>query len=288
MAHKLSMDGYIAERAIMRPLLISPQKGIVLANFLSTRFGKGVVVDVKKGAWFDDEPSPAREKSKPYVVKQGVAIVTICGTLVQRGGYMDAESGLVSHDWIRNTMIRAAEDEDVKSILLDIDSGGGEVEGNFELARLIRQINDEYKPVVAVANGAAYSGAYSLAVAAGQLFVTETGGVGSVGVIIQHFDVSANNEMMGIKVTNITFGERKDELSSDFPLSPEGLKMLKDEVTRIGKIFVSHVATMRGISEKTVKETEATLLFGENAVNIGFVDGIASLTEVLAEMIEAE
>lgn len=276
---KLRIDGYVAERIFNTPLLLEENKAKVIANYLEQRFmGDGITLDL------GERTTP--DNSEDFQIVEGVAIIPIIGTLVHRGGWMDAASGLLSYQVLRDQLISAAENPNVKSILLEIDSGGGEVQGNFELASLIRQINDEFKPVVAIANGSAFSGAFSLGVSAGEFFVTETGGVGSVGVIIQHVDVSKNNEMRGIKITNIVAGERKAELSPDFPLSKEGKDMLQKEVNRIGDMFVKLVADMRGISENSVRATEASLLFGMESVSIGFVDGIISFDSLLQSMID--
>lgn len=285
MPKNLKIDAYFYEKAFNTPLLIEAGKCRAIASYLERRFGAS-------------SPSPApskeaflnrrHEEDDHTQVFQNVAVIPILGTLVNRGGFMEAESGILSYRGIRAEILKAADNHKIDAIVLDIDSGGGEVEGNFDLARLIRQINDEVKPVIAIANGSAFSGAYSLGVAAGSFFVTETGGVGSVGVVIQHVDFSEANEMAGIKVTNITFGERKAELSEDFPLSPEAKEMLQNEANRIGEIFISHVAQMRGLTEDVVKNTEASLLFGMDAVNIGFVDGIISFDDLIQSLTTAE
>ncbi len=281
MSRRLALDGYIAERAFNRPLLIEAQKARIIANFLERRFSADYVdADLA----LDMDPVD-RKAAKPYQIVDGIAIVPIFGTLIHRGSFMSALSGVTSYVSLRNILSEAADDSDVNSILLDVDSGGGEVDGNFELANYIREINDDIKPVVAVANGSAFSGAYSLGVAAGKFFVTPTGGVGSVGVIIQHVDFSEQNKIAGIKVTNIVAGERKAELSSDFPLSDSARQMLQDEVNRIAEIFVDHVAEMRNINRDIVIDTQATLIFGEEAVKIGFVDGVVSYDEVLSELV---
>lgn len=284
---------YISQRAFNKPLLIEENKARTIAHYLESRFAMGGNNLPSKNAMEDDQIGPGGNmvfEERPVISGriEDVVVIPIVGTLVNRQGSMDAASGMISHRSIRNEIVAAANDKSVKSILLDIDSGGGEVEGNFDLGRLIRQINDEVKPVVAIANGDAYSGAFSIGVSAGKFFMTETGGVGSVGVIIQHVDFSEHNEAMGIKVTNIKFGEDKDVFSSDFPLSPEAKAVLQNEVNRTGEMFINHVAHMRSISTKSVINTQAALIFGQEGVNINFVDGISSFDDLLEDMISSE
>jgi signal peptide peptidase SppA len=274
----MMIDGYVAERAFNRPLLIEMGKAKVISSVLENRLFGNSTKDLSLQK-FENHNMDSRLN-----IVDGVAIIPITGTLLHRGNWISAESGTLTYTSLRTMIIDAANNPSVKSILLDIDSGGGEVDGNFELASLIREINDSTKPVVAVANGSAFSGAFSLGVAAGKFYVTPTGGVGSVGVIIQHIDFSKRNEIVGVKITNVVAGEKKAELSSDFPLSDSARQMLQDEVNRIADIFVDHVSEMRGIDRQIVLDQKAGLIFGEKSVRINFVDGIASFDDVLNEL----
>jgi signal peptide peptidase SppA len=279
---KLKLSSWLYQRAFNTPLLIEPGKARIIADYLERRFG---MIDAPS------MPMPMPEDDEDpmccYQIED-IGVIPIIGTLVHRAGAMDADSGLVSYQALREDLTAAANDPSVKVILLDIDSGGGEVEGNFDLANYIREINDTVKPVVAIANGSAYSGAYSLAAAAGNFYVTETGGVGSVGVIIQHVDYSKANEMEGITVTNIVAGDKKGMFSSDFPLSAEAKAELQADVNSTYDMFVSHVAKMRDISEDVVRGTQAGLLSGPDALIIGMVDGIISFDSLLGSIAKIE
>ena len=285
---RLDPFGHIASRVIDTPLLIEERKARIISDYLESRF----LIDTRNPPakmWDDDDGySSTPEKKSIARIYEGVCIIPIVGTLVHRGDYMSAMSGLVSYQTLRKELIEAANDASIKAILLDIDSGGGEAEGNFDLARLVREINDEHKPVIAISNGSAFSGAYSIGVAAGEFYVTETGGVGSVGVIMQHYDYSEMNKIRGIKVTNITAGERKDWFDPNSPLKPEAQEFLMREAKKTGDMFIAHVAVMRGLPENVVRDTQAGLIFGQDAVNIGFVDGVSTFDEILREMTETD
>lgn len=290
--NKLSLHGGIAQRLFNTPLLLESGKANVIYNALAGRFGlqereiTDALVEYRKpAALFDEDEDEAPQDKQPMEMVDSVAVVPIVGSLAHRFDWVAAESGLTTYETLRSTLAQLAADPKVKGILLDIDSPGGEVEGNFELAQLIRNINDTIKPVWAIANGMAFSGAYSLGVAAGLFAVTRTGGVGSVGVIMQHVDFSKQNEQRGITVTNITAGKRKADLSPDFPLTDIAKASMQGEIDRLYEIFVAHVAEMRGIDVQVVKSTEAGLIFGDAAVNIGFVDGVSNFDEVLENLL---
>ncbi|MCZ7176509.1 S49 family peptidase, partial [Salmonella enterica] len=72
-----------------------------------------------------------------YDVVEGVAVIPIQGTLVQKLGTLRPYSDMTGYDGIRACFLQALNDSDVKAICLDIDSPGGEVAGCFDLADVI-------------------------------------------------------------------------------------------------------------------------------------------------------
>jgi ClpP class serine protease len=137
--------------------------------------------------------------------------------------------------------------------------------------------------VWAVANDAAYSAAYAIAASAQRLFVTETGGVGSIGVIALHVDQSVKDAKDGYRFTAVTAGAHKNDYSPHEPLSDAAKTELQGEVDRLYAIFTEHVAAMRGLDLDAVRATEAGLFFGTNAVAQGLADGIQTLDATLSE-----
>jgi len=195
---------------------------------------------------------------------------------------MEAASGLTSYGEIAAMLDAALADPQVSGILLDIDSPGGEASGSFELARRVREVA-AIKPVWAVANDAAYSAAYAIAASAQRLFVTETGGVGSIGVIALHVDQSVKDAKDGYHYTAITAGAHKNDYSPHEPLSGAAKTELQGEVDRLYAIFTEHVAAMRGLDLDAVRATEAGLYFGTNAVTQGLADGVQTLDATLSQ-----
>ena len=212
----------------------------------------------------------------------GIAVIPIHGTLVKRVLGMEAASGLTSYGGIAQEIDAALADPQVQGILLDIDSPGGEASGSFELARQIRHAATQ-KPVWAVANDAAYSAAYALAASAQRLIVTETGGIGSIGVIALHIDQSAKDAQEGYRYTAVTAGAHKNDFSPHHPLSDEAKAELQAEVDRLYGLFVEHVTAMRSLNADAVRATEAGLYFGANAITAGLADAVSSFETALAD-----
>ncbi|HEC91338.1 MAG TPA: S49 family peptidase, partial [Alphaproteobacteria bacterium] len=236
-----------------------------------------------------DEPlaaltQPSSKGRASYALSDGgVAVIPVQGTLVQRSSGLDAESGLTSYARIGAQMRDAMADAQVRAILMEIDSPGGEVAGLFDLADAIYQARN-VKPVWAIANENAYSAAYAIASAAERLTLPRSAGVGSIGVVAMHMDQSAKDAKQGYVYTPVFAGAHKIDGSEHFPLSDEAKTSLQSEVDRLYGLFISTVARNRGIDPQTVRATEAGWLNPQEAVAGGFADGIATFTETISEL----
>ena len=267
---------YLASRLFGTPLLIHRPKLDVILSVVGQRIG---MADVPAMPMMD---LAAFQRPPLAASPEGIAVIPIHGSLVKRSLGMEAASGLTSYGEIAAMLDAALADPQVSGILLDIDSPGGEASGSFELARRVREVAAQ-KPVWAVANDAAYSAAYAIAASAQRLFVTETGGVGSIGVIALHVDQSVKDAKDGYHFTAITAGAHKNDYSPHEPLSDAAKTELQGEVDRLYAIFTEHVAAMRGLDLDAVRATEAGLFFGGNAVTQGLADGVQTLEDTLSQ-----
>ena len=263
---------HLAARLFGTPLLVHRAKLDVILAVLGER------LNLSAPAADLAIPVPRITPAQP----PGIAVIPIHGTLVKRVLGMEAASGLTSYGGIAQEIDAALADPQVQGILLDIDSPGGEASGSFELARQIRHAATQ-KPVWAVANDAAYSAAYALAASAQRLIVTETGGVGSIGVIALHIDQSAKDAQEGYRYTAVTAGAHKNDFSPHHPLSDEAKAELQAEVDRLYGLFVEHVTAMRSLNADAVRATEAGLYFGANAITAGLADAVSSFETALAD-----
>jgi ClpP class serine protease len=222
------------------------------------------------------------QPDKPYAItSSGIALVPVLGTLVQRGSWMDAMSGLTSYDNVASMMERALADPEVRAILLEIDSPGGEVAGIMDLTSRI-QAAAKRKPTWSVASESAYSAAYWIAASAEFAYVAMTGGVGSIGAVMLHVDQSKRDSAMGYSYTYIASGSKKAAGNPHEPISDGMLSWAQAEVDRTGRLFASGVAIQRGLAVEDVLALEGGLLTPPEALDAGYVDGINTLIEVVA------
>lgn len=262
----------IASRVFDTPLLMSRTKMETILGVLIPRF---------QGGSLPVNQTPSDGES--VVTQQGIVIIPIFGTLVQRTTGLEAQSGLTSYATIGQQIDTALNDPNVKGIVLDIDSPGGEANGVFDLAQRIFAAR-KVKPIYAVADEEAFSAAYAIAAAASKIFVPRTGGVGSIGVIAVHLDQSVADEQDGLQYTAVYAGARKNDLSPHEPLSDPARELLQAEVDRVCGFFINDVAQMRGMTPDAVKATEAALYFGQDAVKAGLADQIGTLNDALGAM----
>jgi len=235
-----------------------------------------------------DWPEPAAAIPVPMArtvapAPSGIAVVPVHGTLVRRSIGLEAASGLTSYADIAAALDAAVHDPMVDAILLDVDSPGGEAGGVFDLAQRVRAA-DAIKPVWAVASDSAFSAAYAIACSASRIYVTQTGGMGSIGVIAMHVDQSVRDAQEGYRFTAITAGDKKNDLSPHQPLDQEASARLQSEVDRLYGLFVDHVAAMRNLESRFVRSTQAGLYFGPEAVAAGLADVQGNLDQALTDL----
>lgn len=273
----------LAARLYNAPLLIEPGKAEVIeAVFRAYAEGRQdelLKVEAKPTA---APPVPMERTDNGYFLTAGgVAVLPVHGTLVQRAGGLDAMSGLTGYNMVSSRLQAALADSKVRGIVMEFDSPGGEVAGVFELAG---QIAAATKPVYAHANEMMFSAAYALGAGAQELWVAQTGMVGSVGVIMMHVDQSQADAKKGLVYTPIFAGARKTDYSSHAPLSDAARASAQEQVDRLYQVFVDHVAGARGMDQAAVRATEAGLLTPGQALDNGMADGQATLAETIQRM----
>ena len=272
----MTMLPHIASRVLDTPLVIGQAKLEAILAVIGPRIGI-------------EAPAPAvmngdgRRRGVNLVTPEGIAVIPVFGTLVKRAGAIDAASGLTSYGHLEEQIMDAATDPAVRAILLEVDSPGGEAAGVFDLSDLVYEARS-LKPVWAVADEEAFSGAYAIASAAERLFVPRTGGLGAIGVVAVHVDRSARDAMEGFRTTTVYAGAAKNDLNPHETLKDGARQTLQAEVDRLYQLFVDTVARNRGLTADAVRATEARLFFGEDAVRAGLADEVGTMRSAFAAL----
>jgi signal peptide peptidase SppA len=278
---------HLAQRLFNTPLAITPGKIEVIMAALADRLGLARVMrptgeTVVLGDFDLSGESAAQERG--YDVVEGVAVIPIQGTLVQKLGTLHPYSGMTGYDGLRANLSMALHDDAVRAVVLDCESPGGEVAGCFDLVDDIYAARGD-KPMWAILTEHAYSACYAIASAADRIVVPRTGGTGSVGVICAHVDFSRALDAAGITVDLITYGDRKADGSEYSPLSKEARARFQADVDRMGDLFVETVARNRNLSTAKVRSTQAGTFMGAAGVDVGFADAVLSPHEAFRSLL---
>lgn len=239
---------------------------------LSVNGGQPQMMDDDNGP-YETAAMRAESARRQTIADTGVAIIPVHGVLVSRSMQMNPCETMTSYEQVRGQVSAALADPAVEHIAFDIDSPGGSTTGAFELADFLFEARG-VKPMSAIVNFSAYSAAYLMAAAIGNVSMSRTSGGGSIGVIAKHLDQSVRNEQMGVKVTTVYAGAHKNDMSPHEPLTEQSLKFLNDMVQNYYTQFVDAVARYRGISADAARATEAGVFFGQQCVDLSLADRI--------------
>lgn len=263
-------------RLLNQPLLCDPSYVEVALSAISDRLNIEPLVDAAEMS------APYRRPAKEGYIDRatGIAILPIIGSMAHRSDNVSPMSGLVGYTAIHNTLTDYLHAPNIRGVLLDVDSPGGEVAGMSELADLIAEFGQD-KPIYAIANSMMCSAAYWLCSGATRIYAAPNAMVGSIGVVTAHVDRSKELEKRGQKVTLIHAGKHKVE-GNPYEALPDDVRAgVQARVDHLYSQFVATVAERRGLEEKAVRNTEAGVFSPETASEIGLIDGVATFGEAL-------
>lgn len=180
------------------------------------------------------------DQRKGFEITDGVAVIPVDGVLSRY-----ETQWTISIGEIRRQINVAAEDPEIKAIVLAFDSPGGSAMGVPEAARAVAAAK-QFKPVVAYVDGYCCSGAYWLASQANYIYATESADVGCIGCYMAMLDQSRSAEMAGLKVEVFKSGKFKGMGLPGTSLNDEQRAYLQASVDRIAGQFKATVRSARG------------------------------------------
>jgi signal peptide peptidase SppA len=275
---------FAGEPALIEPMQVERFRACLEAVVEHGRFEdmQAERADTTDDFW-DTEAWYARYR--PYDVADGVLQIPIKGVLLQGFPYALSDWA-TGYEYIWRAFQRGCADYmigAIKGIALVIDSPGGMVAGCFDAvdrAYALKQTSGV--PVRAFAHESAYSAAYAWFSLGDQGIVSRTGGVGSIGVVTSHLDLSAALENAGYKITFIHAGKHKVDGNSYQPLPEDVRARIQARIDELYEVFVSTVARNRPqLSEDAIRETEALTFTATQALSNGLADSIGPLDDAL-------
>lgn len=243
-----------------------------------------VGLTVRLGAVNDElAPSPVLELGEGgRRPRDRIAMIVVRGVITDTptpGLLGDSSAPL--DDMVRQLRM-AAEDRDVKAVILRIDSPGGTVAGSETAYREVRAFMESTdKPVVVSMGEVATSGGYYLALAADHIVAEPSTLTGSIGVLVPTFNVSEGLGMIGVHTRFITSGPNKDLANPLAPVQEGHYEILKGIVREYYASFLSLVLRRRpGLQpEHVAAATDGRVMTGDTAAAIGLVDSLGGVRE---------
>ena len=194
-----------------------------------------------------------------------------------------ADSTDANADDLISSLTDAFEAKNSKAVVLRIDSPGGSPVQSAYVYDAIKQLRIKYpnKKLYAVITDLGASGAYYIASAAYQIYVSPASLVGSIGVIMQGFGLQELTKKLGVEDRTMTAGQHKAVLNPFKPVSAEEKAHVQKMLDTIHQQFISAVKQGRGQRLKEDPQIFSGLFWtGQQAVELGLADGFGSVKTI--------
>lgn len=210
-------------------------------------------------------------------IRDGIAIIKVSGPLFRYANLMTRVCGATSYELLAQDFNKAVQSPQIRGILLDIDSPGGEVNGCSELSDMIFQARGK-KPIIAYASGACCSGAYWIASACDKILAADTAVLGSIGVVSVF---EKDDEMKTIEIVSSQSPNKRPNVNTE-----EGRAKIQARVDELAEVFIAKVARNRGITAVDVVKNfgAGDVSVGQYAVRNGLADGLSSFEAIITDL----
>ena len=238
----------------------------------------------------DDDGDIFEEMAEDILERyESVGVVNIKGSLVNDESPMNVWWGDLAYSTIQRAINQLLHDDSIQSVVLNLDTPGGDANGVEELGEFI-QAASRVKPVTAWATNALSAG-YWAAAAADKVYTSKLGQTGSIGAIATVMSYYERLRDSGVEPFVARSAPRKAIPHPAEPMSEAGKQAVQSKVDAYGNFFVENVARNRPmLSYANAKSTWATgeTFFGDQALALGLVDGIKqSVSQLITEQIQA-
>lgn len=188
---------------------------------------------------------------------------------------------------------RYREDDNIKAIVVEVNSPGGVVGPSQEIYQEILRTREEYhKPVVMVTTGLMASGAYYAAAAADKVVVAPGSMLGSIGVIMEFMNLERLYDWAKVSRYTINTGKYKDSGAEYRSMRPDEKALFQDLINDVFQQFKDAVARGRGLSPEFVNQyADGRVFTGAQAVKLGFADELGTIDdayEIAADLAEMD
>ena len=257
--------------------------GSLLLNFLQV----GTYLGVKEGALSFAQARPRfteiGEQGDASGSKGRVVRIDLSGIISSSSSSGFLSDGALSVESIKRALDQALNDNNVKAIVLRVNTPGGEVTASDTLYHAVKEAAKK-KPVVVYMDSMAASGGYYLSCGATSIVANETTLTGSIGVIIQTLNYSQAFGKVGLESMTFVSGAFKDSLNGARPMRDDEKAYIQNLVTQMYDKFVGIVAESRKLNVDALKAgvADGRILTGKEALENKLVDQLGYIEDAYA------
>lgn len=273
---------HVLSFAVSHPWAIEREMMPILASILARHLaGEDMTAEI--------DAALQNRKNLPQPRAGSIAIIPMYGVIAPRMNLMSEMSGGTTFEKLTAQLRESVANKDVKTIVFDVDSPGGNIAGAPEFAREVLKARTK-KPIVAVAQYKMASAAFWTLSGATEIVAAPSAIVGALGVITSHADLSEAMAKLGVKKRYLYAGEGKADGNDAEPLSADAEARLQSLIDDAYAQMVGDVVKGRGAgmtADRVKKDWKAHAYNAQQAKALGMIDGIATLDETLARILSA-
>jgi protease IV len=214
-----------------------------------------------------------------------IAVVDVEGTIQDTGEASLLSSATYNHRAFMDKLKMAEENDDIKGIILRVNSPGGGVVESAEIHEKILDIKKVKKPVYVSMGSMAASGGYYISAPADKIYASPETMTGSLGVIMHGYNYEKLAKKYGVEFETIKSGPHKDIMSPTREMTGEEREILQNMINNSYDQFVKVIADGRGMTEKEVREiADGRIYDGRQAKENHLIDDFGHLDDVIAAM----
>jgi ClpP class serine protease len=249
------------------PHLITPESFSVVLDYLERRNEVGITKMYDYNEMDDDAPV-----AKSY--SGTIGVLRVDGSLTYKPVMTMCGAAGTSYASLVEQVEEMAE-AGVKTIVMEVTSGGGEASHVFQAAEDIRAIADEAGiNLIGYADTMACSAAYALISVCDEVIANPSASIGSIGCVVALLDTSKAMELAGLKRIFVTSGESKVPFAEDGSFKKEFLDEIQADVDRLNVEFAAHVSKYTGLDSQAIMGLEAKVFNADEAVTLGLANKV--------------
>lgn len=259
------------ELAAGRPWLITSE-ALDTVMAVADRQGDVEALETRLGRSLDN--------TRSVTVRDGVAVIPVTGPIFRYANLFTEVSGATSTQVLATDIQTALDDPQIRAIVINADSPGGEATGINELSEMVFQARGT-KPIKAYVGGQASSAMYWIASATDEVVVDDTAQLGSVGVVLSLRKREDRPGEKSYEIVSSNAPNKRPDLETE-----AGMAQLQTRTDELANVFLDKVARNRSIPREEVNDRfrQGGIATGALAIEAGMADRLGSLESLIAEL----